>query len=92
MCNEKARQKQLLVLVSQAMERRVMYKGKSQSTILQIQRQHGENFWNPRGWEGKRGKRKAVCVDNFDKRISETQSRISVCMRRKSQLSPSCYQ
>jgi len=47
-CNEETRQKQLLVLISQAMESGVTYKGKSWSTILRIQGQHREsNATNP---------------------------------------------
>ena len=68
-CNEEARQKQLLVLISQAMERGVLYTGKSRSPILRIRRQHRErNATNPDQLlkspvkKRQKGNRKIVCV------------------------------
>lgn len=77
-------------------------KGKG-SHVYRVQRQQMErNATNPDqlqkspGKKRQKGNRKVlcvcVCVDNSDNYVSETQPRISVCMRRKSQLSPHCYQ
>jgi hypothetical protein len=68
-CNEEASQKQLLVLISQATERGVLYTGKSQSPILRIRRQHRKrNATNPDQLlkspvkKRQKGNRKVVCV------------------------------
>ena len=47
-CDENTRQKCLLVMISQASERAVIYTGKSRSVILRIQRKHRyRNATNP---------------------------------------------
>jgi hypothetical protein len=73
-CDEKSRQKRLLLPINKATERAAMYRGKSRSSILRIRRKHRErSATNPtqllKSPGRKRGKRSrdVVFVDDFDK-------------------------